>query len=249
AATAAEFGVSATRMVATSATRDAGNREVFFDMVRSHLGVDAEVISGAEEARLSLVGAVSEQRPGAGPFLVVDVGGGSTELGLGDWDGRTASVRASHSADIGSVRITERALRADPPSHAEIEAACRYTVEMLGPAFEAVDVSMARTWIGLAGTVTTLSALVQELPEYDPARTHLSRLSATEIKTVTERLLSSDHTERAANAVIHPGRVDVIGGGALVVRTLAEQLAERGGPDSLVVSEHDVLDGIALSLA
>lgn len=249
AATAAEFGVSTIRMVATSATRDASNRAEFFDMVRAQLGVEAEVISGAEEARLSFVGAVGEQDPQAGPFLVVDVGGGSTELVLGDWDGRTATVRAAHSVDVGSVRITERVLRDDPPTAAEIDAARGYTIEALAAALDTIDVSAAGTWVGLAGTVTTLSAIAQKLPEYDPARTHLSRLSATEIDTVAAELLAADHSARAANPVIHPGRVDVIGGGALIVRTLAERLGELGGPDSLVVSEHDVLDGIALSLA
>lgn len=249
AATAAEFGVSATRMVATSATRDASNRDAFFDMVRARLGVEAEVISGDEEAWLSFIGAVEEQDPRLGPFLVVDIGGGSTELVLGDWDGRTATVRAAHSADVGSVRITERALRHDPPSNAEIDAARRDTIKTLAAAFETIDVSSVNTWIGLAGTVTTLSAIAQQLPEYDPARTHLSSLSATEIDAVTDELLAADHTARAANPVIHPGRVDVIGGGALIVRTLAERLAELGGPDSLVVSEHDILDGIAMSLA
>src|SRR5699024_875396 len=136
---------TAIRMVATSATRDAGNRDTFFGMVRAELGVSAEVISGTEEAQLSFVGAVGVQDPQAGPFLVVDIGGGSTELVLGDWDGRTATVRASQSVDIGSVRLTERLLRNDPPTNAEIQSAQQYTVESLTTAFEAVDVSAANT--------------------------------------------------------------------------------------------------------
>lgn len=247
--TAHELDVAAIRMVATSATRDAGNRDSFFAMTRAVLGVEAEVISGDEEARLSFIGAVGELDPDDGPFLVVDVGGGSTELVLGSWDGRGADVLASRSVDVGSVRITERALRDDPPTAAEVDAARGFAAEMLTGAFDAVDVSAARTWLGLAGTVTTLSAIAQKLDEYDPDRTHLSRLSPAEIDAVTDELLRADHATRAANPVIHPGRVDVIAGGALIVRTLAERLGELGGPDTLVVSEHDILDGIALSLA
>ncbi|WP_019814280.1 Ppx/GppA phosphatase family protein [Saccharomonospora saliphila] len=242
-------GVESLRMVATSATRDADNRDEFFAMTRDILGVEAEVISGDEEARLSFAGAVGEQDPDDGPFLVVDVGGGSTELVLGTWDGREADVRAARSVDIGCVRLTERTLRTDPPTEGEIAEAEKLVAETLAPAFEEVGVSTARTWIGVAGTVTTLSAVAQELPEYDPGRTHLSRLTRADLDGTAARLLAADHDERAANPVIHPGRVDVIGGGALIVRVLADQIAHRGGPADLLVSEHDILDGIALSLA
>ncbi|NIJ10606.1 exopolyphosphatase/guanosine-5'-triphosphate,3'-diphosphate pyrophosphatase [Saccharomonospora amisosensis] len=242
-------GVEKLRMVATSATRDASNRDDFFAMTREVLGVEAEVISGDEEAKLSFAGAVAELDPDEGPFLVADVGGGSTELVLGTWDGRRADVAAARSVDVGCVRITERTLRSDPPTQEEIESARRLVERTLEDAFEVVDVSKARTWIGVAGTVTTLSALSQGLPEYDSERTHLSRLSRADIEHTAARLLASDHAARAADPVIHPGRVDVIGGGALIVRVLAEQLATRGGPRELVVSEHDILDGIALSLA
>jgi exopolyphosphatase/guanosine-5'-triphosphate,3'-diphosphate pyrophosphatase len=241
-------GVERVRMVATSATRDASNRDEFFAMTREVLGVEAEVISGDEEARLSFTGAVGEQDPDDGPFLVVDVGGGSTELVLGDWDGQRASVTSAKSVDIGCVRITERALKSDPPTGDEIAAGREFATEVLKQAFDVVDVSKAKTWIGVAGTVTTLSAVAQELPEYDSERTHLSRLSQAQLYALADDLLAADHETRAANPVIHPGRVDVIGGGALIVRLLAEQLAERGGPTELVVSEHDILDGIALSL-
>ncbi|EID55116.1 Ppx/GppA phosphatase family protein [Saccharomonospora xinjiangensis] len=243
-------GVERLRMVATSATRDASNRDEFFAMTRELLGTEAEVISGDEEARLSFAGAVGEQDPDDGPFLVVDVGGGSTELVLGTWDGRAADVWAARSVDIGCVRLTERTLRSDPPTAEEIAEAEDVVVRTLEPAFESVDVSKARRWIGVAGTVTTLSAIAQKLPEYDSERTHLSSLARADLDTVVGELLVSDHETRAANPVIHPGRVDVIGGGGLVVRVLAEQIAQRGGPaDPLVVSEHDILDGIALSLA
>ncbi|HVW45341.1 MAG TPA: Ppx/GppA phosphatase family protein [Amycolatopsis sp.] len=247
-AAARRKGAERVRMVATSATRDASNRDDFFAMTREVLGVEAEVITGDEEARLSFTGAVGEQDPDDGPFLVVDVGGGSTELVLGDWDGRWASVRSAKSVDIGCVRITERALKSDPPTADEIAAAREFATEVLTQAFDVVDVSKAKTWIGVAGTVTTLSAVFQELPEYDSEATHLSRLSFDSIAKLSQDLLASDHATRAANPVIHPGRVDVIGGGALIVQLLAEQLAERGGPGELVVSEHDILDGIALSL-
>jgi exopolyphosphatase/guanosine-5'-triphosphate,3'-diphosphate pyrophosphatase len=242
-------GVESVRMVATSATRDASNRDEFFEMTRRTLGAEAEVISGDEEARLSFTGAVGEQDPDDGPFLVVDVGGGSTELVLGTWDGRNAEVLAARSVDIGCVRISERTLRSDPPAADEVAAAKALAAEILAEAFDVVDVSKAQTWIGVAGTVTTLSAVAQELPEYDRERTHLSRLSKADIDRTAEQLLSVDHDTRAANPVIHPGRVDVINGGAVIVGVLAEQLAARGGPADLLVSEHDILDGIALSLA
>jgi exopolyphosphatase/guanosine-5'-triphosphate,3'-diphosphate pyrophosphatase len=248
AAAARRKGVEKIRMVATSATRDASNRDEFFAMTRAVLGTEAEVISGDEEARLSFTGAVGEQDPEDGPFVVVDVGGGSTELVLGNWDGRRAEVIAAKSVDIGCVRITERALKSDPPTPDEIAAADALATGILSEAFDVVDVSKARTWIGVAGTVTTLSAVAQKLPAYDSERTHLSRLSRADIDRLTEGLLSVDHATRAANPVIHPGRVDVIGGGSVIVRALAEQLATRGGPTELVVSEHDILDGIALSL-
>ncbi|WP_199432582.1 Ppx/GppA phosphatase family protein [Qaidamihabitans albus] len=242
-------GAEKVRMVATSATRDASNRDEFFAMTREVLGVEAEVITGDEEARLSFIGAVGEQDPDDGPFLVVDVGGGSTELVLGTWDGRDAEVLAARSVDIGCVRITERTLRTDPPAPADVSAARELAAEVLAEAFDAVDVAKANTWIGVAGTVTTLSAIAQELPEYDSDRTHLFRLTPADIDRTARQLLTVDHATRAANPVIHPGRVDVIGGGALIVQVLAEQLAARGGPADLVVSEHDILDGIALSLA
>ena len=242
-------GVEKVRMVATSATRDASNRDEFFAMTRETLGVEAEVISGDEEARLSFTGAVGEQDPDDGPFVVVDVGGGSTELVLGTWNGREAEVIAAKSVDIGCVRITERALKDDPPTADEIAAARELARGILAEAFDVVDVAKARTWIGVAGTVTTLSAVSLALPEYDSERIHLSKLTRGEIDRVAENLLAADRATRAENPVIHPGRVDVIGGGAVVVQVLAEELAARGGPDQLVVSEHDILDGIALSLA
>lgn len=242
-------GAEKVRMVATSATRDAANRDEFFAMTREVLGVEAELITGDEEARLSFTGAVGEQDPDDGPFLVADVGGGSTELVLGTWDGAQAEILGAKSVDIGCVRITERALPNDPPTEEDVEVARGVARDVLAEAFDVVDVAKAQTWIGVAGTVTTLSALAQDLPEYDSQATHLSTMSRATIDRVTAELLASDHDARAAKPVIHPGRVDVIGGGALVVQTLADELGKRGGPDRLVVSEKDILDGIALSLA
>jgi exopolyphosphatase / guanosine-5'-triphosphate,3'-diphosphate pyrophosphatase len=249
AAVAARRGVRRLRMVATSATRDAGNRDEFFAMTEEVLGVRAEVISGDEEATLSFTGAVGDLDPADGPFVVADVGGGSTELVFGAWDGVKADVLAAKSVDIGCVRLTERCLHTDPPTAEEIAAGVALTTEVLGGAFAVVPVDQAHTFIGVAGTVTTLSAVSQGLTEYDAERTHLSRLGLDELRLTTERLLGLTHDQRAALGSIHPGRVDVIGGGAIVVRTLAEELARRAGISELVVSEHDILDGIALSLA
>lgn len=241
-------GAERVRMVATSATRDATNRDEFFAMTKELLGVEAEVISGDEEARLSFTGAVGDLEPDDGPFVVTDLGGGSTELVVGTWDGKRAEITGALSVDIGCVRITERCLRSDPPTAAEIAAARAFAAETLEPAFGSVPVAEARTWVGVAGTITTLSAISQDLPGYDSERTHLSRLSRDEIRRTVERLLGATREERAANPVIHPGRVDVIGGGALITEVLAERLEQAAGISELLVSEHDILDGIALSL-
>lgn len=241
-------GAERVRMVATSATRDATNRAEFFAMTKELLGVEAEVITGDEEARLSFTGAVGDLEPEDGPFVVTDLGGGSTELVVGTWDGKRAEITGALSVDVGCVRITERCLHSDPPATGEIAAAQAFAAETLRPAFDSVPIADARTWVGVAGTITTLSAVEQELPEYDSERTHLSRLSRDAISRTAHRLLSATKEERAANPVIHPGRVDVIGGGALITEVLAGQLADAAGIAELLVSEHDILDGIALSL-
>jgi exopolyphosphatase / guanosine-5'-triphosphate,3'-diphosphate pyrophosphatase len=248
-AIAARTGAQRTRMVATSATRDAANRDDFFTMVRQTLGTDAEVITGDEEARLSFTGAVSGLDPADGPFVVVDVGGGSTEVVLGDWDGRRADVTTARSVNVGCVRITERHLHSDPATPEEVSAAERFAAQTLREAFAEVPVDKARTWVGVAGTVTTLSAIAQHLPAYDPGSVHLSRLSVACLRDTAGDLLASTRQQRAGNPAIHPGRVDVIAGGALIVRVLADELGARAGITELVVSEHDILDGIALGLA
>lgn len=244
-----DTGATAVRMVATSATRDASNRDDFFAMTREVLGAvipgaEAEVITGDEEARLSFAGGVGELDASEGPFVVVDLGGGSTEVVLGD----DAGVHAAYSTDVGCVRVTERCLHDDPPTTEQVDDARAFAAERLAQAFERVPVEQARTWVGVAGTMTTLSAVAQDLPEYDAERVHLSRLSVGQLHDVANRLVSMTHDERAALGPMHPGRVDVIGGGAIVTTVLADELARRAGIDELVVSEHDILDGIAMSV-
>lgn len=242
-------GAEKVRMVATSATRDASNREDFFGMVRDTLGVDAEVISGDEEATLSFVGAVGDLDPDDGPFVVVDTGGGSTELVVGDLTGGKATVRAARSVDIGSVRITERILAGDPPTAAEVAAARDMAAEVLAEAFATVPVEGVRTWVGVAGTITTLSAYAQRLQRYDSTAVHLSRLTIDDLNRISGELLGMTRDERRTHPAIDPGRIDVIGGGALIVDVMAQELRSRAGIEELVISEHDILDGIARSIA
>lgn len=246
---AARKGVQRARMVATSATRDAANRDEFFGMTADVLGAPAEVITGDEEARLSFTGAVGDLDPEDGPFLMMDVGGGSTELVLGTWDGRKADVIATKSVDIGCVRLTERHLHSDPPTQTEIKEATGTAAQVLAEAFAVVPIERARTFIGVAGTVTTMSAVHQNLTEYDPELLHLSHLDLPAIEHVTDRLVAMTKEERGALGPMHPGRVDVIGAGALIVRTVARQVAAKANLQEMTVSEHDILDGIALELA
>ncbi|MFF0491455.1 Ppx/GppA phosphatase family protein [Nocardia sp. NPDC003482] len=240
--------VTRVRMVATSATRDASNRDDFFTMAAAELGrvvpgATAEVITGDEEARLSFAGAVGELADDEGPFVVVDLGGGSTEVVLGDATG----VTAAYSADIGCVRITERCLHGNPPTPEEVASARFFASQRLAQAFGTVPVGRARTWVGVAGTMTTIAAVALDLPEYDSEKVHLTRLPLDELRTVCHRLIGMNHDERAALGPMHPGRVDVIGGGAVITEVLADELARRAGISELIVSEHDILDGIALS--
>jgi exopolyphosphatase / guanosine-5'-triphosphate,3'-diphosphate pyrophosphatase len=242
--------VERVRMVATSAARDVANRDVFFAMTADVLGTVvpgsvAEVISGAEEAALSFNGAVGELDAAGAPFVVVDLGGGSTEIVLGGQEG----VTASYSADIGCVRLTERCLHSDPPTPDEVAAARAVVRERLDVALGVVPVEGARTWVGLAGTMTTLSALAHDMTVYDSAVIHLSRVPGTDLRAVCERLIGMTRSQRAALGPMHEGRADVIGGGAIVVEELARELRDRARIDELTVSEHDILDGIALSIA
>jgi exopolyphosphatase / guanosine-5'-triphosphate,3'-diphosphate pyrophosphatase len=241
-------GVERVRMVATSATRDAANRDDFFAMVRTTLGVDAEVISGDEEARLAFAGAVGDLEPDDGPFVVVDVGGGSTEVVVGSLTSSGPRVAAARSVDVGCVRLTERCLPDDPPTPEQVAAAREVAAGILAGAFAAVPVDDVRTWVGVSGTVTTLSALAMDLPDYDADAVHLSRLAVADLHRVTASLLAMPRDERSALGPMHPGRVDVIGAGAIVVEEVARELAARAGITEMVVSEHDILDGIARSL-
>lgn len=231
--------VARVRMCATSASRDASNAGEFRAMVRGVLGVDPEVISGRQEAHLSFVGAVNGLTAEA-PYLVFDLGGGSTEFVTG-----RADVEQAISMDIGCVRMTERHLHGDPPTAAEIDAATTEVTAAVEVALAAVPGRSARTLVGLAGTVTTVTALALGLPSYDAARIHHARVSYDAVAKVTADLLGMTVAQRRALPVMHPGRADVIGAGALILRIIME----RSGQSSLVASEHDILDGIAFGLA
>ena len=240
AATCLELGVDAVRMVAPSATRAAANRDVFTGLVRAGLGVAPEVASGAEEAALSFEGATRGLDPALGPFLVVDIGGGSTEFVLG-----SEGVSAALSVDVGCVRLTERHLAGDPPTAEQVAAVRADVGAAIDRVLEVVPADTARTAVGLAGSVTTVAALALGLQAYDPEAIHLSRLSAAQVREVTEQLLAMTRAERAALPVMHPGRVDVIGAGALVLLAAVERL----GLPEVLVSEADILDGIAWSVS
>ncbi|MFF3418618.1 exopolyphosphatase [Streptomyces sp. NPDC002698] len=243
-----EHGAERLRFVATSASRDAENRDEFVRGVLDILGVEPEVVTGDQEAEFSFTGATKElagRDDLATPYLVVDIGGGSTEFVVG-----ADRVRAARSVDIGCVRMTERHLVrdgavTDPPTADQV-AAMRADIEAaLDLAEETVPLREARTLVGLAGSVTTIAAIALDLAEYDSERIHHSRVSLDRVREITEWLLRSTHAERAAVPSMHPGRVDVIGAGALVLLSIME----RTGAEEVVVSEHDILDGIAFKVA
>jgi exopolyphosphatase / guanosine-5'-triphosphate,3'-diphosphate pyrophosphatase len=233
------LGAERIRMVATSASRDAENADDFRAMVTDTLGVPPEVISGGEEARLSFTGAVRGLSV-PGPFLVVDIGGGSTEFVVG-----RDSVDLAVSVDIGCVRMTERHLHGDPPTAAEIAAAEADIAAHVEGALDLVGRDSGRSLIGLAGSVTTVAALALGLESYVPDRIHQARISAPEVAKVTADLLGASVARRLEHPVMHPGRADVIGAGALILRVIVEQT----GVDAVIASEHDILDGIAYSAA
>ncbi len=238
-----QHGVEAVRMVATSASRDASNAAEFEAMVLQTLGTAPEVITGLDEATLSFTGAVAGLPGASDPLLVTDIGGGSTELVLGS--PVQNRVISAHSMDVGCVRMTERHLRTDPPLPAEVDAVLVDLRAALERAAADVPVRDAAGFVGVAGTVTTLAGIALDLPAYDSAAIHASVLSYHQVAEVTTRLLSMSRDERAALPVMHPGRVDVIAGGALVLRTVMEFI----GAEQVLVSEHDILDGIALSIS
>jgi exopolyphosphatase / guanosine-5'-triphosphate,3'-diphosphate pyrophosphatase len=235
-----QLGASSVRMVATSASRDAANAGDFTAMVRDTLGVYPEVVSGDEEARLSYTGAVRGLTAPA-PYLVVDIGGGSTEFVTGV---DPAVPTAAISVDIGCVRMTERHLQGDPPTAAQVAAAEADIAADVDRALAAVPGRAAATLVGLAGSVTTVVGMALDLPEYDPARIHHATVPYDAVAKVTADLLAMPVARRRAVPVMHPGRADVIGAGALVLRVVME----RAGQSAVVASEHDILDGIAWSL-
>ncbi len=243
--------VERTRFCATSAARDAENADVFRAGVEARLGVVPEVVSGAEEAVLSFSGAV---RPLAtagggevpGPVLVIDIGGGSTELVLGEVDpARGAVVEVGHSLDVGSVRMTERRLHTDPPSEAEVTAA-REEVEAALDLLPAAGVHLdrARSVVTVSGTGLTVAATALDLESYDRHRLDGARVPTAELHEAVARLLGMTVAERRALPFMHPGRADVIGAGALVL----DRVLARTSVPQVRVSVHDILDGIAWSL-
>jgi exopolyphosphatase / guanosine-5'-triphosphate,3'-diphosphate pyrophosphatase len=209
--------------------------------VRAVLGVDPEVVTGDEEAALSYAGAARELHGRVDvPVLVVDIGGGSTEFVLGD-----DAARAARSVDIGCVRLTERHLHDDPPTIGQVAAARADVEAALALVGETVPLGQARTLVGLAGSVTSVAAMALDLPGYQPERIHHARIAAADVHRVAHRLLAMTHDERAALPFLHPGRVDVIGAGALVLSAVLDRVPVG----DVLVSEHDILDGIAWSLA
>ncbi|MEO5780017.1 MAG: exopolyphosphatase [Arthrobacter oryzae] len=243
-----EHGAGKVRFVATSATRDARNRQVFVDGIRDLLGVEPEVITGDEEAALSFAGASSVLPSRGGDLvLVVDLGGGSTEFVMGNADG----VIAARSVDVGCVRMTERHLRSDPPTAAQIQAAEADVDAAISEAALTVPLERTAVVVGVAGSVTTITAHALRLPEYSPEAIHGTELGLDAGRDACTDLLAMTRESRAALPYMHPGRVDVIGAGGLIWRRVLERLAEATGGRiaTAVTSEHDILDGIALSIS
>ncbi|MFI5807473.1 exopolyphosphatase [Streptomyces sp. NPDC051561] len=235
------LGAEKVRFVATSASRDAENRDEFVSGVLEILGVEPEVITGDQEAEFSFTGATKELAGSGQDYLVVDIGGGSTEIVAG-----RESVEAARSVDIGCVRLTERHSPAAPASPFEV-AAIRADIEAaLDLAGQSVPLDGGgRTLVGLAGSVTTVAAIALGLPEYDTRAIHHSRIPYERVREITESLIAATHEEKASVGAMHPGRVDVIVAGSLILLALME----RTGAGEVVVSEHDILDGIGWSIA
>ena len=232
-------GVEKIRFCATSATRDATNRHLFVDGVCERLGVEVEVISGNEEAALSFAGAIQDLDPSQGPFLVVDIGGGSTEFVFG-----TTSVESARSVNIGCVRMSERHFANDPATTEQVELARIDIQAAIAIAAAEVPIAKAKTLVAVAGTATTVAAAALELAEYDRYAIHLARISATQVHDVSAMFLTRNREERLALGYMHPGRVDVIGAGSLVL----SEIMKATGASEFVASESDILDGMARSL-
>ena len=240
AAEIAKRGVEKIRFCATSATRDATNRHLFVDGVRDRLGIELEVISGDEEAALSFAGAIKDLDPNNGPFLVVDIGGGSTEFVFG-----TSTVEAARSVNIGCVRMTERHFASDPATVQQIESARTDIQAAIAQAAAVVPITQAKTLVAVAGTATTVAAAALNLPEYDRYAIHLSRISAQQTHDAATMFATSTREQRLALGYMHPGRVDVIAAGSLVL----SEIMKATGASEFVASESDILDGMAFSLA
>lgn len=243
-------GVVALRMVATSATRDAENRQDFIDMTAELLGqivpgAKAEEISGEEEARLSFRGAVADLPASCETICVIDLGGGSTEFVVGKRDG---TILGAYSAQMGCVRLTERIMTSDPATPEQVEQAREYVAERLIDVQKAVPIASADTFVGVAGTFTTLSAIAQGLETYDPSQIHGSELRFEASRVLTTALIGNTAAERAAHPVMHPGRADVIGGGSVVVEGIMDMISDLTDVHTLVISEKDILDGIVAGL-
>lgn len=233
-------GATRVRFCATSATRDATNRDLFIDGVQNILGIPPEVIAGSEEAALSFLGATKELGEELAPFLVVDIGGGSTEFVLG-----SRSVVAAHSVNIGCVRMSERHLTTQPPTSDQIASATADIDAAILDAGVRVNFKAAQTLIAVAGTATTVAAAALGLSEYDRYSIHLSRISAHKVQEVAAMFAGMTRKEIAELGYMHPGRIDVITSGALV---LSRVMALTGASEFLA-SESDILDGIAWGLA
>ena len=233
-------GVEKVRFCATSATRDASNRDLFTDGVKKILGIEVEVIPGEEEARLSFIGATKELSQNDGLFLVVDIGGGSTEFVFGN-----ESVDSAKSVNIGCVRMSERHLIDQPPSMAQISQAIIDIDIAIAQAAAIVPISEAKTLVAVAGTATTVAAAALKLEQYDRYLIHLSRISATSVHQVAGMFQSMDKDQIASLGYMHPGRVDVITSGALIL----SRIMAATGASEFVASESDILDGIAWSLS
>ena len=240
AAEIAKRGVEKIRFCATSATRDATNRHLFVDGVRERLGIELEVITGEEEAALSFAGAIKDLDPSNGPFLVVDIGGGSTEFVFG-----TSTVEAARSVNIGCVRMTERHFASDPATAQQIELARTDIQAAIAQAAAVVPITKAKTLVAVAGTATTVAAAALDLPEYDRYAIHLSRISAQQTHDAATMFATSTREQRLALGYMHPGRVDVIAAGSLVL----SEIMKATGASEFVASESDILDGMAFSLA
>lgn len=235
------LGAERIRVGATSAVRDAADRDTYASAVLAAAGSPLEVISGEQEAALSFLGGTSGLDPALGPFAVQDIGGGSTEFVVGRDPGRAEDAISTR---MGSVRMTERHLASDPPAAAELVAMRRDIEERLSEVERSVPVRDATTFVAVAGTATTLQAIALGLPRYDPDRIHRSWLAFDEVVEVGERLAAKTDAERAAMPVMAPGRGDVIVAGAAIL----EATMRRFDVGRVLVSETDILDGLALEM-